>query len=232
MSDVILKAENLSKTYVMGKELRVEVLRGVSLSVHRGERLAIIGSSGSGKSTLLHLLGALDAPTSGRLLCEGRDMSALRSRERDRMRCSLFGFVFQFYHLLPDLTVLENAVFPQMILHSTLSWMSQSAAARARSKEILEEVGLSHRLDHRPNQLSGGERQRVAIARALANQPAVLLADEPTGNLDKRTGLEVLRVFDQLHDKGQTIVLVTHDQEVAATADRVLKLEDGRLHSA
>jgi ABC-type lipoprotein export system ATPase subunit len=230
--DVILQAENITKTYQFGKELPLDVLKGVSLSVRRGERVAIIGSSGSGKSTLLHVLGALDEPTSGRVICDSHDLTAMSSGQRDRWRCLFFGFVFQFYHLLPDLNVVENVLFPQMIRYSTWSWLTRARTARAQCVALLEQVGLGHRLKHRPHQLSGGERQRVAVARALANQPAVLLADEPTGNLDKKTGLEVLRVFQQLHERGQTIVVVTHDPDVAAAADRVLKLEDGTLRPA
>ncbi len=232
MSKHILQAHNVAKQYTLGAGIKLDVLKGVSLHLSPGEMVAIRGSSGSGKSTLLHILGALDSPTSGHVTYEGQNTTALTQRGRDALRCSTFGFVFQFYHLLPDLSVLENALFPQMIANSTLKWWGRKADARARCVHLLEKVGLGGRLDHRPNQLSGGERQRVAIARALANDPAVLLADEPTGNLDKKTGHEVLRVLHDLHGSGQTIVMVTHDQEVAQTADRVLFLEDGLLGTA
>ncbi len=224
-----LTAEGLCKTYGMGSGV-LEVLRRVSLSVERGEFLAIMGSSGSGKSTLLHILGALDAPTAGQVCFEGHRLFALPDHARDQLRCRSFGFVYQFYHLLPELTVLENALFPQMILHTAWQWPTHRKAARQRCIQLLEHLGLGARLGHKPNQLSGGEQQRVAIARALANQPAVLLADEPTGNLDRRTGNEVLRVFEDLHRTGQTIVMVTHDAAVADTADRMLILEDGIVH--
>ncbi len=226
-----LKAENLVKTYVMGKEVTVKVLTGASLSIQRGEFVAIVGSSGSNKNTLLHILGGLDTPTSGHVFFNNQSVFKLKDRERDRMRCRSFGFVFQFYHLLPDLNVLENVMFPPMIRYSLRDWFSNARAVKKHCERLLEQVGLQHRLKHRPNELSGGERQRVAISRALANEPAILLADEPTGNLDKKTGQEVLRVLHRLHEAGQTIVMVTHDPEVADSVDRVLRLEDGKVRT-
>ena len=228
----ILLAKRLTKFYPMGMGSGLEVLKGASLSIATGEFLAIMGSSGSGKSTLLHILGALDSPTGGTVHFNGRDVFKQSNSARDRLRCESFGFVYQFYHLLPELSVLENAIFPQMIRHSAWNWFKEKRRAKQRCLQILEKVGLQERLKHKPNELSGGERQRVAIARALANDPPVLLADEPTGNLDKKTGREVLSLLRDLHQAGQTIVMVTHDSEVAGAADRVLKLDDGKIVSA
>jgi ABC-type lipoprotein export system ATPase subunit len=229
---VVVEAQAVTKQYRLGGGIKLDVLKGVSLKLQKGELVAVVGSSGSGKSTLLHILGALDPPTTGTVICNGQSMAKIPSHQRDRLRCSYFGFVFQFYHLLPDLNVLENVLFPKMVQTSMWGWLSRSEHARRRCRELLEQVGLEERIRHRPNQLSGGERQRVAIARALANDPQVLLADEPTGNLDKRTGQGVLGVIKDLHHRGQTIVLVTHDPDVARQADRVLHLEDGRLKGA
>ncbi len=228
-TETLLRAERLTKSYAMGSDSVLEVLKDATLSIAGGEFLAIMGSSGSGKSTLLHLLGALDAPTSGTVIYDGKDLFDLSAAARDKLRCESFGFVYQFYHLLPDLNVLENAIFPQMIRHSLWQWLAKRRDAESRCLQILQQVGLAERLKHKPNELSGGERQRVAIARALANDPTVLLADEPTGNLDKKTGMEVLSLLQDLHGAGQTIVMVTHDPEVAQAADRVLKLDDGNV---
>ncbi len=228
MSDVILQATGLHKSYQLGK-VSLKVLKGVSITLQRGEFVAIMGASGSGKSTLLHLLGALDIPDAGTVRYEGRDIFAGSSRARDRLRNATFGFVFQFYHLLPELTVLENTLLPCMVGNSIWSWFSRRHALRRQATEMLERIGLGERLRHRPNELSGGERQRVAIARALANRPRVLLADEPTGNLDAATGREILGVLKALNQEGQTIVMVTHDPLVAASAHRIVSLVDGRI---
>ncbi len=228
---IILEAKNVQKSYQLGPSV-LRVLGGVSLRVEQGEFLAIIGSSGSGKSTLLHLLGALDRPDVGTIRYQGVDIFSLPEADRDALRNQAFGFVFQFYHLLPELNVLENVLLPEMTGASVGQWFSGRATALGRARELLAILGLGQRLHHRPNQLSGGERQRVAIARALMNKPAVLLADEPTGNLDARTGREILSILEQLHRDGQTIVLVTHEQYVAQRAQRVVRLTDGVLEAA
>ncbi|UCD29383.1 MAG: ABC transporter ATP-binding protein, partial [Planctomycetota bacterium] len=194
-----------------------------------GEFMGVTGISGSGKSTLLHLLGALDIPDRGEISFEGRNMFAGPSARRDRLRNRTFGFVFQFYHLLPELTVLENTLLPCMVSHTILGWYSRRSRIRKDTADLLNRLGLGQRLGHRPNELSGGERQRVAIARALANKPKVLLADEPTGNLDVETGREILEVLKTLNNEGQTIVMVTHDPQVAASAHRIVSLVDGKI---
>ncbi len=229
MSDVILHAVNVRKSYILGKVV-LRVLKGVSLAVERGEFLAIMGSSGSGKSTLLHILGALDIPDEGKVTFENQDVFRVSNARRDRLRNANFGFVFQFYHLLPELNVLENTVLPSMVGTSILGWMlSEGGPRRQHATELLDRLGLGERIKHRPNELSGGERQRVAIARALVNHPQVLLADEPTGNLDAATGREILSVLKKLNEEGQTIVMVTHDPAVAASAHRIVHLTDGRV---
>lgn len=228
MSNGFLHASGIHKTYQLGR-VQLKVLKGCSLSVAQGEFVTIMGSSGSGKSTLLHILGALDIPDSGTVQFEGRDIFASSNARRDRLRNATFGFVFQFYHLLPELSVLENVLLPSMVGTPIFRWPGRRAEARRVAAELLEKVGLSGRLKHRPNELSGGERQRVAIARALANQPRVLLADEPTGNLDETTGREILGVLKTLNRAGQTIVMVTHDPQVAASAHRIVNLADGRI---
>ena len=220
MSDVpLLRTKRLCKTYPDGQ---VNALVDVSLSIRRGEYLAIMGTSGSGKSTLLNLLGALDKPTSGEVFFDGQPLSAIA--DLDRFRSRKLGFVFQSFFLLPTLTALENVQVP--MFEGPLSARQRIAKAN----ELLQLVGMSHRGKHRPGQLSVGERQRIAIARALANDPVLLLADEPTGNLDSRTAAEVLELFAHLHrDKGMTIVLVTHSQEVAERAERILRMRDGEV---
>ncbi len=224
----LLSALDLHRTYRMGGQ-DLHVLRGVDLAVARGEWLAVLGASGSGKSTLLHLLGGLDRPNHGSITYDGADVFAYRDGQLDRYRNTQIGFVFQFYHLLPEFTALENVVMASQISSSVLGWPSRRKAARTRAAELLATLGLGDRLQHRPHKLSGGERQRVAIARALVNSPAILLADEPTGNLDADTGKQILDVFAKLHEQGQTIVMVTHDDRIAAAADRRLRLEKGRL---
>lgn len=207
----------------------IRVLRGASVTAKRGEFLVIRGASGSGKSTLLHLLGALDVPERGTVEFEGRDVFALGRRARRAYRNRQVGFVFQFYHLLPECTVLENILMPQMVARSIGRWRSARRRARRDAEELLERMGLLDRARHRPSELSGGERQRVAIARALINRPALLLADEPTGNLDARIGAEILSLLTELNAAGQTIVMVTHDAGVAAQAHRCVQLSEGEI---
>lgn len=225
----MLKAINLHKTYRKGA-VRTPVLRGLDLDVYPGEFLSIIGQSGCGKSTLLHLVGTLDQPDEGSVHLEGKRIDDLPSVERDQLRNRTFGFIFQFYHLLPELTALENVLIPQMIRHSIWSWFGRKRALRRRAEELLERVGLAHRLKHKPRELSGGEMQRAAIARALINNPRVLLADEPTGNLDEDTGKQIIGLLHDLNrHEGLTIVMVTHNRDLAAGTDRTVRLHAGRV---
>ena len=228
----ILRAQGIARTFRMG-DSELQVLKGVDLSVRGGEFLAIEGRSGSGKSTLLHLLGALDGADRGSIEYDGRDIAKMSATERSRLRNTHFGFVFQFYHLLPELNVEENTLLGPMIEYSWLGFRAQRDKLRQRAAEVLKRLGMDHRMRHRPNQLSGGERQRVAIARALMNNPKVLFADEPTGNLDAETGKQIMSVFEELHRQhGQTVVMVTHDRTLARRADRVLILRDGKIERA
>ena len=227
-SSPMLEARKLHRRYRMGVE-DLHVLDGASLAARRGEWVAIIGSSGSGKSTLLHLMGGLDRPDAGTVRFEGRDIFGGRAADLDAYRRRTVGFVFQFYHLLPELTAIENVLVGAMIGRSLLGWPGASRDVRRRADALMERLGLAGRRDHRPAKLSGGERQRVAIARALINEPPVLLADEPTGNLDAATGRDLLDVFTHLHAEGQTIVMVTHDARVAEAAERQVILEDGKV---
>ena len=230
MNKPLLTADGVHKSYQMGGST-LRVLRGAYVEVHAGEFLAIMGSSGSGKSTLLHILGALDLPDSGQVTFDGRSIFGLPRRARERLRNREVGFIFQFYHLLPELNVLENILLPHMVGHSLLSWWRSRGTIRRQGAEVMESVGLTARAKHRPNELSGGERQRAAIARAIVNRPRLLLADEPTGNLDRKTGQGILEVLTNLNRQGQTIVMVTHDAQIAALADRVVELVDGRIKS-
>lgn len=225
----LLQIVGIQKAYRMGPD-RVTVLRGVDLEVRDGEFVAIMGASGSGKSTLLHIAGALDQPDAGRVLYRGQSISDMGRWTRHHLRNQAFGFVFQFYHLLPELNVLENVLLPAMVWAPWYLAFFRARPRRENAIDLLTQFGLQDRLHHRPAQLSGGERQRVAIARALINRPALLLADEPTGNLDAKTGRTILDVLLSLHQKGQSILLVTHDPQVAALADRTVHLSDnGRL---
>jgi lipoprotein-releasing system ATP-binding protein len=225
----LLAAVGLHKSY-RKHAVVTEVLRGVDLDVGPGEFLSVVGNSGSGKSTLLHLLGTLDKPDQGRILLDGARIDNQPAEKRDRLRNQTFGFIFQFYHLLPELNTLENVLVPSMIAHSVWDWWGRRQGLRRRGTELLERVGLAHRLKHRPRELSGGEMQRAAIARALINQPRILLADEPTGNLDAATGAEIVQLLRDLNQReGLTIIMVTHNLEIVASTDRVVRLVAGRV---
>jgi putative ABC transport system ATP-binding protein len=224
MSESLIRIRDLTRRYDMGGEL-IHALRGVSLDVGRNEYVAIMGPSGSGKSTMMNLLGCLDTPSSGEYWLNGQEVSRLSDDALARVRNREIGFVFQTFNLLPRATALHNVELP--LVYAGLS----AGERRERAGQVLEQVGLSNRRNHRPNELSGGQRQRVAIARALVNQPSILLADEPTGNLDSTTSEEIMRVFGDLHAAGQTVVMVTHEPDIAAHAARVITLRDGRVES-
>jgi lipoprotein-releasing system ATP-binding protein len=227
----LLAATDLHKAY-RKHAIEVPVLRGLDLEVQEGEFLSVVGASGSGKSTLLHLLGTLDRPDHGRIHLNGERIDNLPAERRDQLRNKTFGLIFQFYHLLPELTTLENVLVPQMIAHSVLGWFSRRREMRRLAAQWLERVGLGHRLKHRPRELSGGEMQRAAIARALINRPRVLLADEPTGNLDAATGSDIVTLLRDLNrQEGLTIIMVTHNMEIVAATDRVVRLVQGRVSS-
>jgi len=232
MSKALLVAQNLSKTYRLGR-VDVPVLNGTTLRVDEGEWVAVLGASGSGKSTLLHLLGDLDRPDAdgGEVLFEDQSLSSRSRRARNHYRNRSIGFVFQFYHLLSELNVLENTLLPALVGLHRWQYYRRIGELRRRGTELLDSFGLGHRLKHRPRELSGGERQRVAIARALMNNPRVLLADEPTGNLDEKTGEGILDLIAEQHRNGLTIVMVTHDPAIAARADRRVHLHDGRIRA-
>ncbi len=224
MADIIV-ADKIVKSFPMGKE-RLVVLKGAHLRVRDGEMLAIVGASGAGKTTLLHILGALDRPDEGSVKLNGVDITRLRDRQRAEFRNSTIGFIFQFYHLLADFTLLENTLFPAKIGRK-LSPKNKSLIVKG-ALELLDLVGLGERLEHKPGELSGGEQQRAAIARALLNKPKVILADEPTGNLDSHAGEAVLRLLHDLNKNGgQTVIVATHDQKLAELCDRVVKMADG-----
>jgi lipoprotein-releasing system ATP-binding protein len=228
----ILSAHFVRKSFRTGT-IVVPVLQGVELSIKEGEFVSIIGPSGCGKTTLLHLLATLDSPDSGEICFEGHRIDNLPTAGRDILRNRYFGMVFQFYHLLPELSTLENVLVPAMIGESVLGYWSRRHDHKRRATEILEMVGLGHRIKHKPKELSGGEMQRTAIARALVSRPQVLLADEPTGNLDKHTGEEIMEILRRLNrEQNLTIVMVTHDSRIAAEADRSITLVDGRVVAA
>jgi putative ABC transport system ATP-binding protein len=224
VSDLIIDAEGLTKTYVLGAD-EVHALDGVNLKIDEGEFVAIMGSSGSGKSTLMNILGCLDRPTSGRYLLAGRDVSRLRAGELAEVRNELLGFVFQSFNLLPRTSALENVELP--LVYAGLPRKER----RERAASALERVGLGERLEHRPSQLSGGQQQRVAIARAIVNWPRLVLADEPTGNLDSKTSASVMALFQELWNDGLTILYVTHEPDVASYASRIVVMRDGRILS-
>jgi lipoprotein-releasing system ATP-binding protein len=225
MNEPVLSAHGLKKIYVVGKRT-LEVLRGVDLEISRGDFVALRGASGTGKSTLLHLIGGLDSPNAGEIIFCGQNLAAFSESRLTNFRNRRVGFVFQAYHLLPELTALENVCLPARIARTP------AAQAEKRGRELLARVGLGKRLEHKPSELSGGEQQRVAIARALVNEPELLLADEPTGNLDSHTGGEIIELLKQLRtEKQMTLIIATHDAKVAATAPRVIELVDGLIAS-
>ncbi len=232
MTTPLISAKAIQKTYTTGSH-QVRVLRGAGITATEGEFISVIGQSGSGKSTMLHVLGLLDAPDVGEVLYEGKRIDNLSESARDQLRNRVFGFIFQFYHLLPELSLLENVMAPLMIRYSLLDFWKQRRAIKQQARDILEQVGLSHRVKHRPSELSGGELQRGAIARALITQPRILLADEPTGNLDADTGQEIMDLLKKLNEDNKlTIVMVTHDESVAAQAHRIVRLKEGQIEKA
>ena len=229
MNEAVLEAVAISKEYHIGTRA-IPVLRGVDLRLEPGEKVALVGSSGAGKSTLLHLLGLLDTPTSGSVTFEGRRVDDLPIEQRARLRHRRIGFVFQFYHLIPELTAYDNVRLGSMMDRGVFAWLRERRTHGARATELIERVGLTQRRDHRPSELSGGERQRVAIARALIGEPAVILADEPTGNLDSATATGVLDLlFGISRERGLSLLLVTHDVSLAERCDRIVRLHDGRM---
>ena len=220
--DVIIDMKNIVKRYFIGQPNELEVLHGIDLQVHEGEFVAIVGQSGSGKSTCMNIIGCLDVPTEGEYILGGKNVGKMNKNELAEIRNEMLGFIFQQYNLLPKLNLVENVEMP--LMYAGVGRTER----RKRAEEALEKVGLLDKEKHLPNQLSGGQQQRVSIARALVGNPSVILADEPTGALDSRTGREVLRILQKLHKAGNTVVLITHDNSIAATAERVIRLEDGR----
>lgn len=222
MSNVVLEAKNIHKHFTDGKST-VEVIKGLDLQVKQGEFVSIVGSSGSGKSTLLHVLGGLDRPTQGMVLLNGQRFDTLSEAARGYLRNEYLGFVYQFHHLLPEFTALENIAMPLMLRKD-----AEFKQAKARAEYLLERVGLSHRMTHKPGELSGGERQRVALARALAAQPKLMMADEPTGNLDRKTAMTIFELLADLRNEfNMAMLIVTHDEQLAKSADRILHMQDG-----
>ena len=224
MHDKIIEIKGLKRDFAVGSEI-VKALKGVDVSVMKNEYLAMMGPSGSGKSTLMNLLGCLDTPTSGAYNLNGTNVSSLKDDDLAEIRNKEIGFIFQTFNLLPRLTALENVSLP--LVYAGYN----SEDRKIKAQDVLEKVGLGDRIDHRPNQLSGGQRQRVAVARALVNDPSIILADEPTGNLDSKTSLDIMRLFEEIHEMGNTLIVVTHEEEVASHAHRILRLRDGLVES-
>ena len=223
MSNVI-EIRNITRDFALGQEV-VKVLKGIDLDIERGEYVAFMGPSGSGKSTLMNLLGCLDTPTSGSYILNGKDVSKMSDDELAEIRNKEIGFVFQTFNLLPRTTALDNVALPMVYAGASKS------ARTERAKKVLTDVGLADRMDHKPNQLSGGQRQRVAVGRALVNNPSIILADEPTGNLDSKTSVEIMNLFDEIHSRGNTVILVTHEEDIALHAHRIIRLKDGIIES-
>ena len=224
MAQTLIKITDLKRNFVLGEEI-VYVLKGINLEIRKGEYVALMGPSGSGKSTLMNLLGCLDTPTSGQYILNGKQVNKMQDDELAAIRNKEIGFVFQTFNLLPRTTALDNVALPMVYAGYS------KADRRPRASEVLTQVNLSDRMDHEPNQLSGGQRQRVAIARALVNKPSIILADEPTGNLDSKTSVEIMALFDDIHKNGNTVILVTHEEDIAEHAHRVIRLRDGMIES-
>lgn len=224
MANPLIKITNIKRDFVLGNEI-VYVLKGIDLQINKGEYVALMGPSGSGKSTLMNLLGCLDTPTSGTYILNGKDVSQMKDDELAEIRNKEIGFVFQTFNLLPRTTALDNVALPMIYAGYSKSQRNE------RATEVLKQVNLADRMDHQPNQLSGGQRQRVAVARALVNKPSIILADEPTGNLDSKTSVEIMKLFGDIHASGNTVILVTHEEEIAAYANRIIRLRDGMIES-
>src|SRR6056297_186623 len=220
----VIKIRNITRDFYLGQEV-VKVLKGIDLDIEKGEYVAFMGPSGSGKSTLMNLLGCLDTPTSGQYILNGNDVSQMGDDELAEIRNKEIGFVFQTFNLLPRTTALENVALPMIYAGASKSQRKE------RAEKVLTDVGLADRMDHKPNQLSGGQRQRVAVGRALVNKPSIILADEPTGNLDSKTSVEIMNLFDEIHRAGNTVILVTHEEEIARHAHRIIRLRDGVVES-
>lgn len=224
MAETLIRITDIKRDFILGNEI-VYVLKGIDLVIEKGEYVALMGPSGSGKSTLMNLLGCLDTPTSGEYVLNGKQVSQMHDDELAEIRNKEIGFVFQTFNLLPRTTALDNVALPMI-------YAGYSKADRtARAKEVLTQVNLADRMDHQPNQLSGGQRQRVAIARALVNKPSIILADEPTGNLDSKTSVEIMNLFGEIHKNGNTVILVTHEEDIAKYAHRIIRLRDGIIES-
>ena len=224
MAESLIKITNIKRNFSLGNET-VYVLKGIDLEIKKGEYVALMGPSGSGKSTVMNLLGCLDTPTSGNYILNGKDVSKMKDDELAEIRNKEIGFVFQTFNLLPRTTALDNVALPMI-------YAGYSKSERvARATDVLQQVNLADRMDHQPNQLSGGQRQRVAIARALVNKPSIILADEPTGNLDSKTSVEIMKLFGDIHAQGNTVILVTHEEDIAAYAHRVIRLRDGLIET-
>ena len=224
MAQPIIEIKGITRNFPLGSEI-VRVLKGIDLSINKGEYVALMGPSGSGKSTLMNLLGCLDTPTSGSYILNGKDVSSMKDDELAEIRNKEIGFVFQTFNLLPRTTALDNVALPMVYAGF------KKPDRNARATTVLTQVGLHDRMDHKPNQLSGGQRQRVAVARALVNHPSIILADEPTGNLDSKTSVEIMGLFNEIHSNGNTVILVTHEEDIAEYAHRVIRLRDGVIES-
>lgn len=220
MANQLIKISDLKRNFVLGSET-IYVLKGIDLEINKGEYVALMGPSGSGKSTLMNLLGCLDTPTSGTYILNGKDVSKMHDDELAEIRNKEIGFVFQTFNLMPRTTALDNVALPMVYAGYSKSERNE------RATEVLTQVGLAERMDHKPNELSGGQRQRVAVGRALVNKPSIILADEPTGNLDSKTSEEIMGLFNEIHQNGNTVILVTHEEEIAAYAHRIIRLRDG-----